>query len=121
MRALLRKLVCVFPMILHESPQESPGDETGKFLSDSPTMRTLNESASLGDASPPAKILRVKNSRMFNNFTLHLTLIVTTNSSVVSQQCPHTYYSPSSSELLVRFCEGGTECSSLYNPHLPHM
>ena len=121
MRALLRKLLSVFPMVLHESPTESPGDETGKFLSDSLTMRTLNESASLGDASPPAKILRMKNSRMFNNFTLHLTLIVTTNSSVVSQQCPHTSYSPPNSELLMRFCEGGTECSTLNDPHLPHV
>ena len=121
MRALIRKLLIIFPNVLHEYPTESRGDETRKFLSDSVTMKELNESASMGDAGPTAKILRMKNARMINNLTLHLTLLVTTNSSVVSQQCPHTCYSPPGSELLMRFCQSGTECSTLFDPHLPNV
>ena len=52
---------------------------------------------------------------------MYLTLSVTLNSGVFSQQCPSTYYAQPNTELLMCWGEDGTETSSLVDPHLPHV
>ena len=107
---------------MHEHRVDSTNDEGATLLSTSAEMKKFNYSGlSLGVARPGAGTLSLKNTRSLNTLIIHLSLLVTLNTSALSQQYPSCYYSAPNTELFMCFAEDGTETSVLVDPHLPNV
>ena len=73
------------------------------------------------DCVPDSKTFYRKNKATLAHLLQHMVFVVTTNSSLCSEEIPASYMKPPTTELMQRFDNDGTELSTLENPNFPEV